>query len=142
MVAGEQVLGSPWSNLLLASGVPLMGLLRVIPFVNGLLKGRGIHSQHVQVGTMLSAVTKTSVGTHRREDVLRHLQENVPMTSWEKQQVDEVKGTKTKLCTTVNSGFRFSPWYSLACGVGGLKGESTPVLLSSAPIKWRQILEL
>lgn len=88
MVAGEWVLGLLWSNLLLGSGVPLMGLLRVNPFVHGLLKGREIRSWHVQVGTVLSAVTKTAVGTHRREDVLRHLQENVPMTSWEKQQVD------------------------------------------------------
>lgn len=43
MVAGEQVLGLLWSDLL-GSGVPLMGLLWVNPFVNGLLKGRGICS--------------------------------------------------------------------------------------------------
>lgn len=96
MVAGEQVLGLLWSDLL-GSRVPLMGLLWVNPFVNGLLKGRGICSRHVQVGTVLSAVTKIAVGKHRCEDVLRHLQESAPMTLWEKQQVDEVKGTRTKL---------------------------------------------
>lgn len=53
VVAGELVLGLFESDLLFGSRVPLTGLLWVNPSVNGLLKGRGIRSRHVQGGTVL-----------------------------------------------------------------------------------------